>query len=199
MKLKKLTPYYKAKARTRLRTYFDLATEKHIEDGMLWYSQANKLVDDLSLEFEICTPEQIAGIISALSPRNKWERNIYDTTQVLRAVEKGKGPEDIKVCTFNTNKHKAFEIARGNLNIAHSSRKTHSFVKNIANLDSDYVTIDVWHLRAMFGKTVDSGLTPSRYDELAKITIEEASEVGLLGYQYQAIVWECIRERDNLI
>jgi hypothetical protein len=199
MKLKKLTPYYKAKARTRLRTYFDLATEKHIEDGMLWYSQANKLVDDLSLEFEMCTPEQIAGIISALSPRNKWERNIYDTTQVLRAVEKGKGPEDIKVCTFNTNKHKAFEIARGNLNIDHSSRKTYSFVKNIANLDSDYVTIDVWHLRAMFGKTVESGLTPSRYDELAKITIEEASEVGLLGYQYQAIIWECIRERDDLI
>ena len=199
MKLKKLTPYYKAKARTRLRTYFDLATEKHIEDGVLWYSQANKLVDDLSLEFEMCTPEQIAGIISALSPRNKWERNIYDTTQVLRAVEKGKGPEDIKVCTFNTNKHKAFEIARGNLNIDHSSRKTYSFVKNIANLDSDYVTIDVWHLRAMFGKTVESGLTPSRYDELAKITIEEASEVGLLGYQYQAIIWECIRERDDLI
>jgi hypothetical protein len=166
---------------------------------MLWYSQANKLVDDLSLEFEMCTPEQIAGIISALSPRNKWERNIYDTTQVLRAVEKGKGPEDIKVCTFNTNKHKAFEIARGNLNIDHSSRKTYSFVKNIANLDSDYVTIDVWHLRAMFGKTVESGLTPSRYDELAKITIEEASEVGLLGYQYQAIIWECIRERDDLI
>ena len=199
MKLKKLTPYYKAKARTRLRTYFDLATEKHIEDGMLWYNQANKLVDDLSLEFEICTPEQIAGIISALSPRNKWERNIYDTTQVLRAVEKGKGPEDIKVCTFNTNKHKAFEIARGKINISNSSRKTYSFVKNIANLDSDYVTIDVWHLRAMFGKTVVSGLTPSRYDELAKITIEEASEVGLLGYQYQAIIWECIRERDGLI
>ena len=199
MKLKKLTPYYKAKARTRLRTYFDLATEKHIEDGMLWYNQANKLVSDLSLEFEIFTPEQIAGIISALSPRNKWERNIYDTTQVLRAVEKGNGPEDIKVCTFNTNKHKAFEIARGNLRIDHSSRKTYSFVKNIANLDSDYVTIDVWHLRAMFGKTVESGLTPSRYDELAKTTIEEASEVGLLGYQYQAIIWECIRERNDLI
>jgi len=199
MKLKKLTPYYKAKARTRLRTYFDLATEKHIEDGMLWYNQANKLVNDLSLEFDICTPEQIAGIISALSPRNKWERNIYDTTQVLRAVEKGKDPEDIKVCTFNTNKHKAFEIARGNLEITRSSRKTYSFVKNIANLDSDYVTIDVWHLRAMFGKTIESGLTPSRYDELAKITIEEASEVGLLGYQYQAIIWECIRERDDLI
>ena len=199
MKLKKLTPYYKAKARTRLRTYFDLATEKHIEDGMLWYSQANKLVNDLSLEFDICTPEQIAGIISALSPRNKWERNIYDTTQVLRAVEKGKDLEDIKVCTFNTNKYKAFDIARGNLAIDRSSRKTYSFVKNIANLDSDYVTIDVWHLRAMFGKTVESGLTPSRYDELAKITIEEASEVGLLGYQYQAIIWECIRERDDLI
>lgn len=199
MKLKKLTPYYKAKARTRLRTYFDLATEKHIEDGMLWYNQANKLVNDLSLEFDICTPEQIAGIISALSPRNKWERNIYDTTQVLRAVEKGKDPEDIKVCTFSTNKYKAFDIARGNLAIDRSSRKTYSFVKNIANLDSDYVTIDVWHLRAMFGKTVESGLTPSRYDELAKITIEEASEVGLLGYQYQAIIWECIRERDDLI
>lgn len=199
MKLKKLTPYYKAKARASLKDYFDLATEDHIEVGTAWYSIANHFVKDLSTELEAFTPNQIAGVISALSPRNKWERNLYDAKQVLRAVEEDKDPEDVKVCTFNSNKYKAFDIARGNQKIDKSSRKTYSFVKNIAYLDSNYVTIDVWHLRAMFGKTVQSGLTPSRYDELAKITIEEASEVGLLGYQYQAIIWECIRERYSLI
>ena len=27
-------------------------------------------------------------------------------------------------------------------------RKTYSFLQNIVNLDPNYVTIDVWHLRA---------------------------------------------------
>jgi hypothetical protein len=199
MKLGEITPYYKEKARRRLRTYFDLATPQHIENGVKWYESANEHVQNMHRELSMYTTEQIAGVISALSPRNKWERNLFDAKQVLDAVNDNADPSSIKVCTFNTNKLKAFAIAKGKVKIESKSRKTFSFIRNISRLDAQHVTIDVWHLRAMFGKTVESGLTPKRYDELAKLTIQEADKVGLLGYQYQAIIWECIRDRDELI
>lgn len=198
MKLKKLTSYYKNRVRENLRTYFDLATQEHINNGRQWYATAYQICESIEKEFDYrYDVDTIAGVISALSPRNKWERNIDDARAVLRAVIDDINPDDISVCTFNTNKAKGFEIAKGRVSITKSSRKTFSFVQNIAHLDDRYVTIDVWHLRAMFRKTIDSGLTPAKYDELAKITIEEANKVGLQGYQYQAIIWECIRDRDE--
>lgn len=199
MKLKDISPYYERKIRKRLRLYFNLANEQNIKEGMQWYEIANEYVENMHRETSTFTTAQIAGVISALSPRNKWERNIQDAVSVLDAVEKNKHPNDIKVCTFNTNKFKAFAIAQGTVGINNKSRKTFSFVKNISELDPNYVTIDVWHLRAMFGETIDSGLTPKRYDKLAEITKDEAKKVGLLGYQYQAIIWTVIRSMDEII
>tara|TARA_R110001583_G_scaffold23353_4_gene86383 strand:+ start:6731 stop:7174 length:444 start_codon:yes stop_codon:yes gene_type:complete len=139
------------------------------------------------------SPSVVAQVLSALSPRNKWERNIYDTRQVLEAVRDKKKPEDIKVCTFNNNKQKAFDIAQGKRGIDKASPKTYSFVKNIAELDASKVTIDVWHLRACFGKTIDAGLTPLRYKQIEKVTLKCAEMVGVRGYEFQAIIWGVIR------
>ena len=194
-KLKNITPYMAKKIRENLRTYFDLATTEQIESGRNWYRNAHSICKTLS--GDDYTPEQVAGVISALSPRNKWERNIEDAETVLSAVIDGLLPEHVKVCTFNTNKFKAFEIAKGDRTIDITSRKTYAFIRNIAHLDPKRVTVDVWHLRACFGKTIDTGLTPKRYDIIEQITLEEAHKVGLEGFEYQAIVWEVVRDRND--
>lgn len=194
-KLKDITPYMAKKIRENLRMYFDLASQDQIESGKHWYYNAHDICTNLaSGNF---TPEQVAGVISALSPRNKWERNIIDAETVLNAVSEGLLPEYVKVCTFNTNKFKAFEIAKGNRTITDVSRKTYAFIRNIAKLDPDRVTVDVWHLRACFGKTIDTGLTPKRYDIIEAITLDEAKRVGLKGFEYQAIIWEVVRDRND--
>jgi hypothetical protein len=111
----------------------------------------------------------------------------------LKAVRWGVPAEHIKVCTFHANKFKAFAIARGELTISETSPKTFAFVRNIGALDETKVTIDLWHLRACFGETVEGGLTLKRYRELERLTIDEAKKVGLKGYEFQAIVWEALR------
>ena len=194
-KLKNITPYMAKKIRENLRMYFDLASQDQIESGKHWYYNAHDICTELA--GSKYTPEQVAGVISALSPRNKWERNIIDAGTVLRAVNDGLLPEYVKVCTFNTNKFKAFEIAKGNRTITDVSRKTYAFIRNIAVLDPDRVTVDVWHLRACFGKTIDTGLTPKRYDIIEAITLDEAKKVGLKGFEYQAIIWEVVRDRND--
>jgi hypothetical protein len=194
-KLKGITPYMVQKIRKSLRNHFNMASDAQIKSGRAWYAEAHKICDNLSSD--MFPPEIVAGVIAALSPRNKWERNILDAEAVLEAVRGGVAPEDIKVCTFNTNKFKAFEIAKGNKIIDETSKKTHAFIRNIADLDTDYVTIDVWHLRACFGKTIETGLTALRYDLIESITLDEAKRVGLKGYEYQAIIWEVVRELNN--
>jgi hypothetical protein len=194
MKLFNLTPYHRRKIKTNLMNAYNMRTSKDTKEGLEWYQRAHDICADIGKELNFDL-EIVAHVLSALSPRNKWERNIIDTKNVLEAVNDGKGPDDVKVCTFNTNKIKAFEIARGNLTIDKASPKTYSFVKNIAELDDTKVTIDVWHLRAGFGKTIESGLTPYRYKVIEDITLKCAHEVGRKGYEFQAIVWGIVRNK----
>ena len=198
-KVPDITPYFKSKMKNGMRHFFDLATPEDIRRGMAWYSDANEIVYDIHDRFKRFNPWLVGGVLAILSPGNKWERNIQDVITVLEAIENNTHPNDIKVCTYNTNKFKAFAFATEQREITFESRKTFSFLKNIVDLDPNYLTIDRWHLRACFGKTMETGLTKKRYDAIAEVTKQEAKKVGMLGYQYQAIIWESIRNRDTLI
>lgn len=197
IKLPKLTYYRINKVRENLNQLYKEANKSDIKSGKNWYLTAHQICLKLQEDNKnIFTLEQIAGVIAALSPRNKWERNILDASNVLRAVRLNKSPEAVKVCTFNKNKQKAFNIAKGLEQIKPSSKKTFAFVNNIARLDANFVTIDLWHLRACFGATIESGLTPKVYDQLQEITIEEAQKNNIDGFKFQAVIWEALRNKN---
>jgi hypothetical protein len=194
--MKALTQDQLAKVETNLDKYFELATQEDITSGIEWYKQANKIATSLAKKYNV-PAETVASIISALSPRNRWSQNIKDTVSVLNAIHNNLSPDQIKVCTFNKNKIKAFLLAQGKAQITVKSPKTFNFVKNIANLDPAYVTIDVWHLRACFGKTITTTLTQAAYDQLKALTINKATNHGLKGFEYQAIIWNSVKNNFN--
>ena len=194
--------------KSNLRYWFNQASEEQITEGLKWYRNANKYVDSLYDKYNgDYERTQIASVISALSPRNKWERNKVDAENVLEAVNNyseslggnlGELINSVKVCTFNANKVKAFNIARGDWVTWDTSPKTYAFSRNVGLLDWDYVTVDVWHIRACNTKShepvnVRTQVTTNRYDELSDITKEVAEEIGLKGYEFQAVVWVTIR------
>lgn len=192
MKLQNITNYQKIKIAKNLNNIFEDATSENIYNGSRWYSKANIICQSLSQKYDIPV-DTVAKVMSVLSPRNKWERNILDAKNVIIAHKNNIDPENIKVCTFSKNKFKAFNILSGKETIKPSAKKTYSFYKNIL-LDNSFVTIDLWHLRACFGKTIESGLTPLRYDQIKDITIKLANLHNVKGYEFQAIVWEAIRK-----
>lgn len=193
MKLPKLTKYRQNKIRQNLREIYQTTTQEERANGKQWYKTANQLSKDIrEATANAYTMETIAEVIAALSPRNKWERNIEDANSVLKAHLNNMEPEAVKVCTFSTNKNKAFAIAEGIEAIKATARKTFAFTQNIL-LNPNHVTIDLWHLRACFGATITTGLGAVAYREIERITIEEADKVGLKGYEFQAIIWEKIR------
>ena len=194
--MKELTTKQLAEVNSNLDNYFSLATDQDIDNGVAWYKQAHYICKDLAEQYNTKL-ETVASIISALSPRNRWPQNIKDTKTVLNAIHYGLLPNQVKVCTFHKNKEKAFLLAKEQTSITEKSLKTFSFVNNIAKLDKASITIDVWHLRACFGKTVRS--TPSRkaYDQIRLLTIEKAKQKGLNGYEYQAIIWNSVKNNFN--
>lgn len=171
--------------------FFNLATSKEIEQGKRWYKDANQFCVDTAKEYNT-TSLIVASVVSALSPRNRWEQNLKDAKKVFQAISEGKEANDIKVCTFNKNKFKAFELAKGNIYITENSPKTYNFVRNIAHLCPASVTIDIWHLRAclkQFKSIGNTNIGKVAYSQIKALTIKKANKLGLTGFEYQAIIW----------
>jgi len=198
--MKKLTKYELTKIEANLDSLFNLATKTEIQVGKRWYKQAYKICLDISNYYKSNTIT-VANVLSALSPRNKWEQNIKDTWKVFEAFKDGKKAEDIKVCTFHTNKFKAFNCIENNVLITESSLKTFNFVNNIAYLSTSHLTIDIWHLRACFDKKIkidSASIGRIAYEQIKNLTIKKAEKLGLKGYEFQAILWlVCQRTYNN--
>lgn len=167
--------------------------------GRQWYSEAQSFVWDTADELDY-TNYDVACIVAILSPNNKWERNKLDTITVLKAYKAGLGPDQVKVCTYNANKKKAFEFLAGNVDLSYKSPKTHSFAMNVGLQSPDHITVDKWHLRACVGKPHEGvydaveSCTAAQYRRVEHLTAEVAHSFGLKGYEAQAIIWVMIKK-----
>ena len=195
--MKELSKYKLNKISKNIDKFFNIATDDQVKDGLKWYQEANKIVLNIATEYKI-DPYKVASVLSALSPRNKWKQNIVDTIKVCKAWTEGKTPEDIKVCTFHTNKFKAFAILDDKVKITDKSLKTFNFVRNIAFLDPTALTVDIWHLRACFDKIIkidNASIGRVAYKQIKKLTLAKAEKLGITGFEFQAIVWTSIRTK----
>ena len=189
--MKKLTKYQLSKISKNLDYFFNVATKQDIKNGLNWYKEANNKAVEISKKYDIDV-YKVAQVISALSPRNKWSQNIKDADKVCEAFKIGLSPNDIKVCTFHTNKFKAFNILNNNVTITDKSLKTFNFVNNIAYLNNDFLTVDIWHLRACFNDKINiksAAIGRIAYEQIKRLTIKKANKLGIKGFELQAIIW----------
>jgi len=193
--MKKLTPYQLTKISRNLDYYFNKATKEEIKDGLNWYKDANNICKDIATKYNTTTLIA-AQVISALSPRNKWDKNIKDSYKVFESIKNGIPAESIKVSTFHTNKFKSYAIVNNNVQITDKSLKTYNFVNNIALLSNEHLTIDIWHLRACFSRIIKidkANIGRIAYHQIKELTIKKANKLGIKGFELQAIIWGSIR------
>lgn len=161
----------KHRANTRhISDILSQATFSDLESGIHWYDRARKASAVLAYKYAITTA-QAAGVIAALSPNNKWRRNIFDADILIRAAIDDK-QDDIKVCTFDLNKDKALRIMDLAFDFDHDEstdvdtisailkgQKVTAFFKCIMG-DSDTVCVD-GHAYAIFkGQRIPTSKTP---------------------------------------
>ena len=193
--MKKLTEKQLIKVGNNLNYWFNKATKEDIKNGLNWYPIANDICNDIATKFNT-TSLKAAEVIAIVSPRNKWKQNIKDTYKIFEAVKYGLQPEDIKICSFHSNKWKAFNAISNNITITEKSPKTYNFCKNVGLLDENAVTIDIWHLRACFFFTMkinNASIGKTAYQQIKTLTLKKAHKLGLKGFEYQAIIWNSIR------
>ena len=117
-----ITKYKLKKYENNLSNILEAANINTINYGLNWYNDFYLWCSELSLIYNKSTFD-IAQIFSALSPRNKLEKNKIDTITVLNAINKGLQPNQVKVSTFHNNKNKAFNIALNKDSINKDSSK----------------------------------------------------------------------------
>jgi hypothetical protein len=177
--------------------FYDLADRFDVESGRSWYWEAHNWVRQKAEEFEV-SPGLVAAVLAILSPRNKWNRNLIDTENTLRAVLYGEPSlESLTVSTFKKNLAKAIRVIEtNNPDLAHTSQKVSCFVHNILDpTDSTHITVDSWMIRAYRGEPhyPAEALKGKQYEKVASEIREAAEIVGLHPVEFQAVVWVAVR------
>jgi hypothetical protein len=183
---------------------YQLASVADIQEGKFWYATACHICLDLAKKYSI-SQAQAAGVVAALSPRNKWERNILDAENLIAAYKAAgvDGCNSVKVCTFSKNKAKAIRILEDTslsentiLDIL-SGPKLQEFYTCISGVE-DEVCIDGHAYSIWSGGRITLANIPSIGKKLRAQIKEDyrqaAKEAGIYSYQMQAITW-CVWRR----
>lgn len=167
-----------------LRT-FDAATPAQIESGARWYDEAGDLAS--SLAHLAGSREHAAAVISHLSPRTAWSRNVFAATALLT----GGTREAREYGAMSSNIERA-EASLGFVDPVESfgrdALKTRSFYLNIVG-DREAVTVDVWALRVA---GIEDDRTVKRvgaYDAMAHAYRLAAGRRGVDPATMQAVTW----------
>ena len=181
-----------------IKAIYQLATLTEQQDGITWYPAAKQIAVNLATRHGI-PANQAVGVIAALSPRNRWERNVEDADRLIAAFIVG-GPEQAmltKVCTFGANKAKAIKILESGLETLPaileilSGPKLREFASCIAGLPD--VCIDghaycIWAANRTGLKDVPAiGVKLRR--EIKADYQAAADELGITPSACQAITW----------
>ena len=181
-----------------IKAIYQLATLTEKQDGINWYPAAKAIAVSLADRHGV-TAAQAIGVIAALSPRNRWERNVQDADALITAYKAG-GAEQAqltKVCTFSSNKAKAIKILESGLEVLPtaleilSGPKLREFASCIAGLDD--VCIDghaycIWAAnRTVLADVPAIGVKLRR--EIKADYQAAADELGITPSACQAITW----------
>lgn len=96
-----------------LATFFHANSAERLK-GARWYADALEFCSDVAQSTGLSV-STVAGVTAALSPNNRWPRNMADAERLCRAFSAGTltDAHQIKVSTFHGNKNKALAILGG--------------------------------------------------------------------------------------
>jgi hypothetical protein len=184
---------------------FFQANEAERCEGLGWYDRAQQVARRIAeTNDEICF-RAVAGVIAALSPNNRWERNVTDAEALIKVFTHGGDCDALKVSTFGKNKAKAIAILKGAdpLDVL-GGNKVRAFYQCILGYDA--VCVDGHAYSIWLGQRIPTSKTPSISDKLyvkiaedyrlATSLINTITGDSYLPYQIQAITWVAWR---NLI
>ena len=144
---------------------FTLATSQEVQLGCDWYPSALKISARIGEKYGV-SAEVVAGVIAALSPNNRWERNIIDAEAIIKCWRSGGTRTDmtnVKVCTYGKMKQKAIDILLTRVPIVDilKGKKLVEFFNCITNPALNDVCIDGHAYSVWFGQRLTMKEVPA--------------------------------------
>ena len=195
-----------------IKAVYNQASVEEKDDGWTWYANANKAARALSETYDVplyCA----AGVIAALSPNNKWSRNLADAETLISAYLNGEPVESVSVCTYHTMRAKAWsvmDLCRDHAAFAEADhapddtgvdevvrllkgQKISSFFAGIMGC-RDECTIDGHARNIAYGERLSlSGskftIGKREYAALQMAYAQAGRDLGIPAYVLQAITW----------
>ena len=186
---------------------FTLATTAEVVAGQRWYTESYAIAKRIAKLHDL-SPVRVSAVIAALSPNNRWERNIQDAENVITAFVHGNDQDvlEVKCCTYTANKLKALAILKSeslDYEDILKGPKVIEFFHCISDHSSDDVCIDGHAYSIWFGSRLTMKEVPNIGKSLRyqiKQDYKEATDfinaelgVDYLTSQIQAITWVCHR------
>lgn len=175
--------------RRNLRHVLGTARLTDWTDGAIWYRDALAAIVDTATLYGL-SGDAVAGIVAALSPRQRWESNIADAVRVIS----GRG----NVRALGANAAKARRILAGeDWRHVLSGPKVRAFAANLSG-NWQEVTVDVWMSRALTQGERDEPRSDGDYREMARAVRAVAGEYELPPAIIQAVAWCAVRNREEV-
>jgi predicted transcriptional regulator len=190
-------------------TVFQLATPEEIEHGVTWYASAHCQCLDISENLDLPL-NVVVGVVAALSPNNKWERNVENARDLCTAYINGDSMESVKVSTYGRMKEKAWTILESNPTYDETvtilnGQKIVCFYQNI--MGENTCTVDghaynIYHASRQsltgsisIGK-IEYHLIQDAYRKAGQSVLVHGRE--LTAYEMQAVTWVAWRRIHNI-
>jgi hypothetical protein len=178
---------------------FFAATDTERADGARWYSDALQICSTIARDCSLSV-QTVAGVLAALSPNNRWERNCTDARALCTAYAMGTVADAaaVKCSTFNGNKRKALQILAGEQPLAVlGGLKVRAFYQCV--LGDDAVCVDGHAFAIWRGERIPTTKTPKISAKLyasieadyrrATVQINAITGASYSPAQIQAITW----------
>ena len=179
-----------------------------VPDGAMWYHEAH-------VEATTLFPDDVvrgAALLAALSPRNKWARNVVDAAAMATAFRVGGAAAamEVKVCTFPAMKAKAIVVLSlppGSTEAAYAAilrgRKVTSFMRCIARRTPLEVCVDGHAVAIAEGHRIPLAKTPSlgaaKYAAYQAAYVEAGRQLGVQPCTAQAVTWVQYRKEHGIV
>ena len=193
--------------KANIKATYQLATLIDKQEGVTWYPRANAICQEVADQTGLPLLQVIA-VTAALSPANRWERNVKDMKNLIHAFVAGGAEEakEVRCSCYGAMKEKAIKILeaddpdRQECSRLLNGPKIQEFFNSI--LDSSDVCIDGHAYCIAFGERMTLKEVPSigvKMRRLIKDAYAEASyDLGLMPSALQAITWVTWRKMHGI-
>ena len=188
------------------------AKPEDVADGIAWYAKAYEECRIIAETYDL--PIHIViGVVSALSPNNRWTSNIANARDMIRAWDLHHDIDDVSVSTYNAMKEKAWSILNADrmltideVKAILNGKKIVCFYENI--LGEDTCTIDGHARNIAYNQRVNltdgkTSIGKLEYANLQEAYVQASKRCRVNGrrlkaYELQAITWVTWRKIHNI-